>query len=139
LIHTNPEMPRTGKSGAVTKGTELPAEKMVKETKDGAKISETTKESLREKAALAAAVKVEACIFRLRFQQVVLISCSGEERFQELAGQKIREGYGRRDQGGNHSLEFTDHTADVLVQPTMSNLDTLNIFSACVPDTMGTS
>jgi hypothetical protein len=93
-------MPKAGKSGAVTKGAELPAEKLVKEPKEGAKNSET-KESLREKAALAAAVKVVAGIFRQRFQQV-LISCSGQERLQEFAGQKIWEGHGRRDQGGNH-------------------------------------
>lgn len=50
-------MPKGGKGATVVKGTELPAEKLIKEPKDGAKSSET-KESLREKAALAAAVKV---------------------------------------------------------------------------------
>jgi hypothetical protein len=43
------------KRGAVTEEAELPAEKLVKEPKEGAKNPET-KESLREKAALAAAV-----------------------------------------------------------------------------------
>ena len=53
-------MPKGPKSGTVSKGAESSTEKPARESKDMIKLSDT-KESIREKAALAAAVKVLFC------------------------------------------------------------------------------